>query len=142
MNMKEEVTVSLSGGKQISFETGKLSKQAHGSCVVRTWYNVNLATSVAYPEPGVGVDFFALTFDYRYYSYADRRIPGGFIKREVRSSQRENLTSRQVDRPFRPLFPEAFRCETQVIAFVLSADTENDPDVVAINGASAALTIS
>jgi len=140
--MKQEVTVSLSGGKQISFETGKLAKQAHGSCVVRTGDNVILATAVANAEPREGVDFFPLTVDYREYTYAGGRIPGGFIKREGRPSEREILTSRQIDRPIRPLFPEAFRCETQVIAFVLSADTENDPDVVAINGASAALTIS
>jgi len=83
-----------------------------------------------------------LTVDYREYTYAGGRIPGGFIKREGRPSEREILTSRQIDRPIRPLFPEGFRCETQVIAFVLSADTENDPDVAAINGASCALTIS
>src|SRR5262245_29393532 len=142
MNMKQEVTVSLSGGKQISFETGKLAKQAHGSCVVRTGDNVILATAVANAEPREGVDFFPLTVDYREYTYAGGRIPGGFIKREGRPSEREILTSRQIDRPIRPLFPEAFRCETQVIAFVLSADTENDPDVAAINAASCALTIS
>ena len=86
--------------------------------------------------------FFPLTVDYREYTYAGGRIPGGFIKREGRPSEREILTSRMIDRPVRPLFPDGFKCETQVIAFVLSADTENDPDVLGINGASAALTIS
>src|SRR3954466_5068872 len=142
MNMKQEVTVSLSGGKQLSFETGKLAKQAHGSCVVRSGDNVVLATATSNPEPREGIDFFPLTVDYREYTYAGGRIPGGFIKREGRPSEREILTSRQIDRPVRPLFQEGFRCETQVIAFVLSADTENDPDVAGINGASAALTIS
>src|SRR5246127_112180 len=140
--MKHEVTVELHGGKSIHFETGKLAKQAHGSCIVRMGDNVVLATAVANPDPREGIDFFPLTVDYREYTYAAGRIPGGFIKREGRPSEREILTSRMIDRPIRPLFPEGFRCETQVIAFVLSADTENDPDVAAINGASAALTIS
>ncbi len=140
--MKQEVSVELSGGKQLTFETGKLAKQAHGSTVVRLGDNVVLATAVANADPREGIDFFPLTVDYREYTYAGGRIPGGFIKREGRPSEREILTSRQIDRPIRPLFPEGFRCETQVIAFVLSADTENDPDVVAINAASAALTIS
>src|SRR5271167_2925054 len=137
-----EITVELAGGKKISFETGKLAKQAHGSTVVRSGDNVVLATATANPDPREGIDFFPLTVDYREYTYAGGRIPGGFIKREGRPSEREILTSRQIDRPIRPLFPEGFKCETQVIAFVLSADTENDPDVAGINGASAALTIS
>src|SRR3989442_1160865 len=140
--MTHEVTVDLAGGKRISFETGKLAKQAHGAVVVRMGDNVVLATGVANAEPREGIDFFPLTVDCREYTYAGGRIPGGFIKREGRPSEREILTSRQIDRPIRPLFPEGFRCETQVIAFVLSADTENDPDVAAINGASCALTIS
>src|SRR5215472_9157400 len=140
--MKHEITVELSGGKRISFETGNWAKQAHGSAVVRSGENVILATACANPEPREGIDFFPLTVDYREYTYAGGRIPGGFIKREGRPSEREILTSRQIDRPIRPLFQDGFRCETQVIAFVLSADTENDPDVAAINGASAALTIS
>jgi len=140
--MKQEVSVELAGGKKISFETGKLAKQAHGSVVVRIGDNVVLATATANPDPREGIDFFPLTVDYREYTYAGGRIPGGFIKREGRPSEREILTSRQIDRPVRPLFPDGFRCETQVIAFVLSADTENDPDVAGINGASAALTIS
>src|SRR3977135_1471602 len=143
--MKPEPTtayVELAGGKNISFETGKLAKQAHGSAVVRMGENVVLATAVANPEPREGIGFFPLTVDYREYTYAGGRIPGGFIKREGRMSEREVLTSRQIDRPVRPMFAEGFKCETQVIAFVLSADTENDPDVCGINAASAALTLS
>jgi len=139
---KHEVSVQLHGGKSIHFETGKLAKQAHGSCIVRIGDNVVLATACANPEPREGIDFFPLTVDYREYTYAAGRIPGGFIKREGRPSEREILTSRQIDRPIRPLFPEGFRCETQVIAMVLSADTENDPDVAGINGASVALSVS
>src|SRR6202795_57838 len=143
--MKPEVstvTVDLAGGKQLSFETGKLAKQAHGAAVVRMGDNVVLATATANPDPREGIDFFPLTVDYREYTYAGGRFPGGFVKREGRMTERETLTARQIDRPCRPLFPDGFHCETQVIAFVLSADSENDPDVVAINGASAALTLS
>ncbi|HWR35452.1 MAG TPA: polyribonucleotide nucleotidyltransferase [Clostridia bacterium] len=139
---KQDASLTLTGGKTISFETGKIAKQAHGSVVVRMGDNVVLATACANAEPRVGIDFFPLTVDYREYTYAGGRIPGGFIKREGRPSEREILTSRQIDRPIRPLFPDGFRCETQVIALVLSADTENDPDVAAINGASAALAVS
>src|ERR1700680_1380386 len=142
--MKPEVntvTVELAGGKQLSFETGKLAKQAHGAAVVRLGDNVVLATATANADPREGIDFFPLTVDYREYTYAGGRIPGGFIKREGRMSEREVLTSRQIDRPVRPMFAEGFKCETQVIAFVLSADTENAPDVCGINAASAALTL-
>src|SRR5499425_2771802 len=142
MKMKQEVSVTLTGGKTLSFETGRLAKQAHGSVLARLGDNVVLATATSNPDPREGIDFFPLTVDYREYTYAGGRIPGGFIKREGRPSEREILTSRQIDRPVRPLFAEGFKCETQVIAFVLSADTENDPDVAAINAASAALTIS
>src|SRR5256714_2018523 len=136
------VTVDLAGGKQISFETGKLAKQAHGAAVVRLGDNVVLATATANPDPREGIDFFPLTVDYREYTYAGGRFPGGFIKREGRMSEREVLTSRQIDRPVRPMFAEGFKCETQIIAFVLSADSNNDPDVLGINAASAALTLS
>src|ERR1700678_4206499 len=139
---KQEITVDLPGGKSIHFETGKLAKQAHGSCVVRMGENVVLATATANADPREGIDFFPLTVDYREYTYAAGRIPGGFIKREGRPSEREILTSRQIDRPIRPLFPEGFKCETQVIAFVYSADKENDTDVLGINGASCALALS
>src|SRR5919204_5337677 len=140
--MKREINVELAGGKRIGFETGRLAKQAHGSAIVRMGDNVVLATAVANTEPREGIDFFPLTVDYREYTYAGGRIPGGFIKREGRPSEREILTSRQIDRPIRPLFPEGFHNETQVIAFVLSADTQNDPDVLGINAASCALTLS
>jgi len=140
--MKLEATVELAGGKSISFETGRLAKQAHGSAVVRIADNVILATACANADPREGISFFPLTVDYREYTYAGGRFPGGFIKREGRPTEREILTCRQIDRPIRPLFPEGFRCETQVIALVLSADTENDPDVAAINGAACALEVS
>jgi len=140
--MKQDATVELAGGKRLEFETGRLAKQASGSAVVRIGDNVVLATAVAAPEAREGQDFFPLTVDYREYTYAGGRIPGGFIKREGRPSEREILTARQIDRPIRPLFPENFKNETQVIALVLSADTENDPDVAAINAASCALTLS
>jgi len=119
-----EVTVDLSSGKTLKIETGKIAKQAHGAAVVRMGDNVVLATAVANADPREGIDFFPLTVDYREYTYAGGRIPGGFIKREGRPSEREILTSRMIDRPVRPLFAEGFKCETQVIAFVLSADTE------------------
>src|SRR5258708_18449347 len=143
--MKPEATkisVEIAGGKQLSIETGKLAKQAGGSAVVRFGENVVLAAATSNPEPRTGIDFFPLTVDYREYTYAGGRIPGGFIKREGRMSEREVLTSRQIDRPIRPMFADGFKCETQVIAFVLSADTDNDPDVLGINAASAALTLS
>jgi len=140
--MKQDVTVELSGGKRLEFETGRIAKQAHGAALVKIGDNVVLATAVAAPEARAGQDFFPLTVDYREYTYAGGRIPGGFIKREGRPSEREILTARQIDRPIRPLFPENFKNETQVIALVLSADTENDPDVAAINAASCALTLS
>ncbi|MBS1852461.1 MAG: polyribonucleotide nucleotidyltransferase [Acidobacteria bacterium] len=140
--MKQEVSVELSGGKTLTFETGHWAKQAHGSTVVRSGESVVLATATANADPREGIDFFPLTVDYREYTYAGGRFPGGFIKREGRPSEREVLTSRMIDRPVRPLFADGFKCETQVIAFVLSADPQNDPDVVGINAASAALTIS
>jgi polyribonucleotide nucleotidyltransferase len=140
--VKQTATVELAGGKTIQFETGHLAKQAQGSAVVRLGDNVVIGTACCNPTPREGIDFFPLTVDYREYTYAGGRIPGGFIKREGRPSEREILTCRQIDRPIRPLFPEGFRNETQVIALVLSADTENDPDVLAINAASAALTLS
>src|SRR5690348_17397253 len=101
------VTVHLSGGKRISFETGNLAKQAHGSVVVRIGDNVVLATATSNPDPREGIDFFPLTVDYREYTYAGGRIPGGFIKREGRPSEREILTSRQIDRRFGRCFQKA-----------------------------------
>src|SRR6201998_1616658 len=139
---KQEVTVELAGGKRLGFGTRRMAKPAPGAALVTTGEPVVLATAVASPDPREGIDFFPLTVDYREYTYAGGRIPGGFIKREGRPSEREILTCRQIDRPIRPLFPEGFRNETQVIALVLSADTQNDPDVLAINAASAALALS
>jgi polyribonucleotide nucleotidyltransferase len=142
MSTKHEVAVELAGGKRLVFETGRMAKQASGAALVTTGETVVLSTAVASPDPREGIDFFPLTVDYREYTYAGGRIPGGFIKREGRPSEKEILTSRQIDRPIRPLFPDGFRNETQVIALVFSADKENDPDVVAINAASAALALS
>ena len=140
--MKQDVTVELAGGKHIKFETGRMAKQASGAALTSSGDNVILATAVASPDPKEGIDFFPLTVEYREFTYAGGRIPGGFIKREGRPSEKEILTSRQIDRPIRPLFPETFRNETQVVAFVYSADKENDPDVLGINGASCALALS
>jgi len=139
---KQEVAVELAGGKRLVFETGRMAKQANGAALVSMGETVVLTTAVASQDQREGIDFFPLTVDYREYTYAGGRIPGGFIKREGRPSEKEILTSRQIDRPIRPLFPDGFRCETQVIALVFSADKENDPDVVAINAAAAALAIS
>src|SRR6202161_657159 len=140
--MNQKVTVELAGGKRLTFETGRMAKQASGAVVVTSGDNVVLATAVAAPDPKEGLDFLPLTVHYREYTYAGGRIPGGFIKREGRPSEREVLTCRQIDRPIRPMFPEAFRNETQVIALVFSADKENDPDIIGINAASAALALS
>jgi polyribonucleotide nucleotidyltransferase len=140
--MKQDVRVELAGGKYIAFETGRMAKQASGAALVTSGDNVVLSTAVASPDPKEGIDFFPLTVEYREFTYAGGRIPGGFIKREGRPSEKEILTSRQIDRPIRPLFPETFRNETQVVAFVYSADKENDPDVLGINGASCALALS
>jgi polyribonucleotide nucleotidyltransferase len=139
---KQEVAVELAGGKRMVFETGRLAKQASGAALVTIDETVVLATAVASNEPREGIDFFPLTVDYREYTYAGGRIPGGFIKREGRPSEKEILTARQIDRPIRPLFPDGFRNETQVISLVFSADKDNDPDVVAINAATAALALS
>src|SRR5262249_16102446 len=142
MSTKNEVAVELAGGKRLVFETGRLAKQASGAALCTTGETVVLATAVASPDVREGIDFFPLTVDYREYTYAGGRIPGGFIKREGRPSEKEILTARQIDRPIRPLFPDGFRNETQVIALVFSADKENDPDVIGINAAAAALAIS
>jgi polyribonucleotide nucleotidyltransferase len=142
MSTKHEVAVELAGGKRLVFETGRMAKQASGAALVSTGETVVLATAVASPDPREGIDFFPLTVDYREYTYAGGRIPGGFIKREGRPSEKEILTARQIDRPIRPLFPDGFRNETQVIVLVFSADKENDPDVVGINAAAAAVALS
>ncbi len=139
--MVHTVEIDLQG-KKITVETGKIAKQANGSVVVRSGDTVVLVTACANEEPKPGASFFPLTVDYREYMYAAGKFPGGFIKREGRSSEKEILTSRLIDRPIRPLFPEGFSNETQVIAFVLSADPQHDPGPLAILGAGAALAIS
>src|SRR5215208_2143171 len=122
------------GGKTLSLETGTLAKQAHGAVVVRYGDTVVLATATYKDGTVIG--------DYMEYTYAGGRIPGGFFKREGRPTEKEILTSRLIDRPLRPSFQEGYRNETQIIALVLSADGENDPDILAINAASTALVIS
>ncbi len=130
------------GGKPLRLETGKLAKQAAGSVVVRYGDSVVLVTASRSASPREGIDFLPLTVDYREYAYASGRIPGGFFKREGKPAEKEVLTSRVIDRPIRPLFPSGWRYETQIIALVLSADGENDTDVLAITGASTALALS
>ncbi len=136
---KREVQI---GSRTISLETGKLAKQADGAIIIRSGDTVVLVTACRAANAREGIDFLPLTVDYREYTYASGRIPGGFFKREGKPSEKEVLTSRLIDRPHRPLFPSGWRYETQIIALVLSADTENDSDVLAITGASAALAIS
>ena len=128
--------------QSLSIETGKLAKQANGSAIVRYGDTVVLVTACYAPGERQGIDFLPLTVDYREYTYASGRIPGGFFKREGKPSEKEVLTSRVIDRPLRPLFPAGWHHETQVIALVLSADADNDSDVLAITGASAALAFS
>src|SRR4051794_3332652 len=130
------------GSNTLRFETGKLAKQADGSVIVRFGDSVVLVTACRAANAREGIDFLPLTVDYREYTYASGRIPGGFFKREGQPAEKEVLTSRCIDRPIRPLFPSGWRYETQIIALVLSADQENDTDVLAITGASAALALS
>ena len=118
-------------GTPLSFETGKYAKQADGSVIVRMGESVVLVTACASPNPREGIDFLPLTVDYKEYTYASGRIPGGFFKREGKPSEKEVLTSRVIDRPIRPLFPAGWRNESQIIALVLSADANYDPDVLA-----------
>src|SRR5712692_7457652 len=134
-----EITV---GHNTLRLETGRLAKQAHGSVIVRYGDSVVLVTACRAAHAREGIDFLPLTVDYREYTYASGRIPGGFFKREGKPTEKEVLTSRCIDRPTRPLFPAGWRYETQIIALVLSADQENDTDVLAITGASAALALS
>src|SRR5918911_1742962 len=130
------------GSRTISLETGKLAKQADGAVIVRSGDTVVLVTACRAASAREGIDFLPLTVDYREYTYASGRIPGGFFKREGKPAEKEVLTSRCIDRPIRPLFPSGWRFETQVIALVLSAGGENDTEVLAITGASAALALS
>ena len=130
------------GGRPLVMETGKLARQADGAVLVTYGETTVLCTVVAQKQPKLGIDFFPLTVNYQEKTFAAGKIPGGFFKREGRPSEKETLTSRLIDRPIRPLFADGFRNETQVICTVLSHDLENDPDIVALVGSSAALTIS
>ncbi len=138
--MEHKISIPL-GSSTLTIECGKLAKQASGSAFVRYADTVVLATACT-ADPREGIDFFPLTVDYREYNYAAGKIPGGFFKREGRPTEKEILTSRQIDRPVRPLFPEGFKDETQVIAMVLSADSDYNPDVVGMVAGSAALYLS
>ncbi len=140
--MAYTVEIDLGNGRTLSLETGKIAKQANGSVVVRSGDSVVLVTACAAEKPKPGASFFPLTVDYREYTYSAGRFPGGFIKREGRPSEKEILTSRLIDRPIRPLFPEGFSHETQIIGMVMSADPARDPGILAIVGAAAALAIS
>jgi polyribonucleotide nucleotidyltransferase len=139
MEVTERVEIE---GRTLELEVGKVAKQADGACLVRYGETCVLVTACFRKEPREGVDFLPLTVDYRENTYAGGRIPGGWFKREGRPTEKEILTSRLIDRPFRPLFPKGYTQETQIIGTVLSADGDNDPDVLAINGASAALVVS
>jgi polyribonucleotide nucleotidyltransferase len=136
---RREITL---GARTLSIETGKLAKQADGAVIVRSGDTMVIVTACRAANPRVGIDFLPLTVDYREYTYASGRIPGGFFKREGKPAEKEVLTSRLIDRPIRPLFPSGWYFETQIVALLISADAENDSDVLAITGASAALTLS
>src|SRR5262245_37549048 len=130
------------GGREFTIETGRIAKQADGAVLVSQGETVVLVTAVSEHTPKDGIDFFPMTVDYREYGYAAGRIPGGYFKREGRPTEKEILTSRLTDRPIRPLFPKGWYNEVQVQSILLSADGENDPDVLSIIGASAALMVS
>src|ERR1700741_2986013 len=137
--LKESVRV---GDRDLTVEVGRLAKQADGSCVIRYGDTMLLVAAVGAPTPREGIDFFPLTVEYREANYAAGRIPGNYFRREGRPNEKEVLTARLIDRPCRPLFAEGYRNETQVIASVISADPDNNPDVIAITGASCALYLS
>jgi polyribonucleotide nucleotidyltransferase len=130
------------GGRELSLETGRIAKQADGAVLVRQGDTVVLVTAVSARQAKEGQSFFPLTVDYREYGYAAGRIPGGYFKREGRPTEKEILTARLTDRPIRPLFPEGYLNETQIVSMVISADDEHEPDVLSITGASAALYLS
>src|ERR1700704_2118381 len=130
------------GGRRLVLETGKMARQADGAVMATYGETTVLCTAVANKQQKPGQDFFPLTVNYQEKTFAAGKIPGGFFKREGRPSEKEVLTSRLIDRPIRPLFASGFLNETQVVCTVLSHDLENDPDIVALVGASAALTIS
>src|SRR5687767_817294 len=137
--LKESIKL---GDKELTVETGRLAKQADGSVVIRYGDTMLLVAAVGAPTAREGVDFFPLTVEYREANYAAGRIPGNYFRREGPPNEKEILTCRMIDRPCRPLFAEGFRNETQVIASVISADSDNNPDVLAITGASCALYLS
>jgi polyribonucleotide nucleotidyltransferase len=137
--LREKIKV---GDRELSIEIGRVAKQAHGSCVIRYGDTMVLVAAVGADKPREGIDFFPLTVEYREHNYAAGRIPGNYFRREGRPGEKEVLTARMIDRPCRPLFTEGYKNETQVIASVISADDENDPDVIAITGASCALYLS
>src|ERR1700726_3477046 len=130
------------GGRKLVLETGKIARQADGAVFATYGETTVLATVVAEKQPKVGIDFLPLTCNYQEKFYAAGRIPGGYFKREGRPTERETLVSRLIDRPIRPLFAKGWRCDTQVIVTTMSHDLENDPDIVAMVAASAALTLS
>src|ERR1044072_661609 len=130
------------GTRTLSIETGRLAKQADGAVVGRCGDTLVLVPACHAANPREGIDFLPLTVDYREYAYASGRIPGGFFKREGKPPEKEVLTSRLIDRPIRPLCAPGWNYETQIIALLMSADTDNDADVLAITGASAALALS
>src|SRR6202790_1092605 len=130
------------GGRKLVLETGRIARQADGAVVATYGETTVLATVVSAKKPKEGIDFLPLTCNYQEKFYAAGRIPGGYFKREGRPSERETLVSRLIDRPIRPLFADGYRCDTQVIVTTLSHDLENDPDIVAMVAASAALTLS
>ena len=130
------------GGRKLTLETGRLARQADGAVFASYGDTTVIATVVAAKQPKEGIDFLPLTCNYQEKYYAAGRIPGGYFKREARPTEKETLVSRLIDRPVRPLFAEGWRCDTQVIVTVLSHDLENDPDIVAMVAASAALTLS
>ncbi|MDP6882699.1 MAG: polyribonucleotide nucleotidyltransferase, partial [Rhodospirillales bacterium] len=130
------------GGRKLVFETGKFARQADGAVMASYGETKVLCTVVGEATPRAGIDFFPLTVNYQEKTFAAGKIPGGFFKREGRPTEKDTLVSRLIDRPIRPLFAKGYNNETQVICTVLSHDMENDPDIVAMVGASAALTLS
>src|SRR5229473_537358 len=139
--MQHQVTAQI-GASHISIETGKIAKLADGAVIVSTGDTMVLASAVSATQIKEGQDWFPLTVDYREKAAAVGKFPGGYFKREGRPSEKETLTSRMTDRPLRPLFPQGYLYDTQIISILLSADGENDPDILALNGASAALCVS
>src|SRR5947208_6377047 len=139
--MQQKVTAQI-GANQISIETGRIARLADGAVVVSCGDTMVLASAVSATAVKEGQDYFPLTVDYREKAAAVGKFPGGYFKREGRPTEKETLTSRMIDRPLRPLFPQGYFYDTQIISILLSADGENDPDMLAINGASAALCVS